>query len=293
MQHTTPDTDGSAKDFFIRLLSIIALYLFASSFISILYDGINAYFPDAWDRYSSSLASLRWELACAIVTFPVYLYTMCWLNRECKQHPEKLELKSRKWFISFTLFVAALIMMSDLGALIYHFLGNQLTARFLLKVLVLFLVTGTIFYYYLYDLKQGWTAKQERNLFWSVLIIVVLVLGYSVYKVEKPIFLASSHSIPYCATNTLSTTPEEDKIIQQTVKRFAAQQGCNIGNNCLIKWNDRGATKFSIPWSSTCSAFGIGDNGNGSTFQCDYSSNNKSVCCWPLGFTYQKMCTTP
>jgi hypothetical protein len=282
-------TESTAKDFFMRLLAIIALYICASSFIDMCYQYINAYFPDEMDRYF--IFSLRWDIASFIVSFPVYLYTTIWSHRECKQHPEKLNLKSRKWLINLTLFFAALVVMGDLGTLIYYFLGNPLTLRFLLKVLVLLIVAGFIFYYYLRDLKCRWTAAQSKILFWFVLIIGILVVGCSIYKIEKPIFLLSSRTpIPYCQWKTLPVTADEDKVIQQLVKGFATRNSCYPGNNCLNKWNDHGVTKFSIAWDGLCSAGG--DGGHGSTFQCRYIGKN--VCCSVLGWGYKEVClTTP
>lgn len=291
--------ESTDKDFFMRLLSVITLYLFIISFINILFDIINGYFPLPQDTDSYSL---RWEIAYALVSFPVYLYTSFWLNKECKQHPEKIQLKSKKSFTNFTLFLIALIIMSDLGSLIFHLLGDELSPRFLLKVLILFLVTGITFYYYYYDLTQARTVAEEKRWFFSVVTIVVLVLAYSIYKVESSAkthyngsFLPASapnhvntHPIPYCASNT-KLAIEENVVLQTTVRQFSAQTGCQIGDSCLTSWQDKDATKFSITWSSVCSFPGIGDGGKSSTFQCERTKNNQ-VCCWPLGFTAPKAC---
>ena len=68
--------------------------------------------------------------------------------------PEKRNLRIRKWLIYFTLFAAALIIIGDLVALIFSLLGGELTVRFLLKVVTIFFVAGSVFYYYLWDLRR-------------------------------------------------------------------------------------------------------------------------------------------
>jgi hypothetical protein len=60
----------------------------------------------------------------------------------------------RKWLIYFTLFAAALIIIGDLVTLLNRFLEGELTVRFLLKVLAVFFVAGSVFYYYLWDLRK-------------------------------------------------------------------------------------------------------------------------------------------
>jgi hypothetical protein len=276
----------SPKDFFMRLLAMVTLYIFVVSFIDILYQYINGAFPDPLlDNFSFSILSLRWDIASFIVTFPVFLYTTKWLNQECRLYPEKLNLKSRKWLINSTLFLAALIIMCDLGTLLYYFLGAEVTVRFLLKVLVLLLVVGLVFYYYLRDLKQKWTAVQLKGLFWIVVVIAAVVIGYSIYKTQKPFLDINKQPIAYCKAKTLAVTADEDKVIQQLVRGYAIKNGCEIGSNCLNKWRNKDVTKFSIAWSSSC----VGAFEGGSTFQCSY--DNQQTCCWPLGYAYGKICS--
>lgn len=281
--------ENSSKDFFMRLLAVIALYTCASNFIGLVDQYINSLFPSPWD-YGYLIISLRWHIASFVIAFPVFLYTTIALNKECRLHPEKLNLKSRKWLINFTLFLAVVIILCDLGSLLYYFLGGEVTIRFLLKSFVLLLIMGVIFYYYLRDMKQQWTAPQLQKLLWAVVVIAIVVVAYGVYRIEKPfIYFASTSNatIPYCQAKTLPVSPDEDKVIQQVVKGFAVHQGCDAGNNCLNKWNDHGVTKFSIAWTAVCP--GGGDGGNGSTFQCSYTNNQ--TCCWPLGFGAGRICS--
>jgi hypothetical protein len=52
-----------------------------------------------------------------------------------------------------TLFLAACTLMGDLIGAVYTFLGGELTARFLLKVLTVGLIAGTVFAFYLVELR--------------------------------------------------------------------------------------------------------------------------------------------
>ena len=60
----------------------------------------------------------------------------------------------RRWLTYLTLFIAASILIGDLTTLVYNLLGGELTIRFILKVLVVGAIAGTVFGYYLGDVRR-------------------------------------------------------------------------------------------------------------------------------------------
>ena len=60
----------------------------------------------------------------------------------------------RLWLTYLTLFVAATILIGDLTTLVYNVLGGELTVRFVLKVAVVGAIAGTIFGYFLREVRQ-------------------------------------------------------------------------------------------------------------------------------------------
>lgn len=150
----------SPKDFFLNLLSIVALYTSATSFTVAVFQYINLAFPDIleggqsyWAAQSARTA-IRFALSSLIVVFPVYVWVNWFLNKSYAKEPEKRKLRIRRWLIYFTLFAAALIIIGDLVALVNKLLGGEFTIRFILKVLTVFFVAGSVFYYYLSDLRK-------------------------------------------------------------------------------------------------------------------------------------------
>ncbi len=150
----------SPKDFFLNLLSIAALYTSAGSFVALIFQYINVLFPDILEfgNYTDSsriaYSVIRFAISALVVSFPLYLGTMWFMNKDYLMNPEKRDLKIRKWLVYFTLFAATIIIMGDLIALINTFLGGGLTARFILQVFTVFAVVGSIFAYYLFDLRK-------------------------------------------------------------------------------------------------------------------------------------------
>lgn len=142
------------KDVFLHLLATITLYISAGSFIALVFQYINLAFPDPLLTWEDPQAAMRWPIAILIIIFPVYIFTMRFLNKDYERSPEKRSLQIRKWLVYLTLFVAALIMIGDLVTLVYNVLEGELTARFSLKVATVLATAGAIFWYYYTDVKK-------------------------------------------------------------------------------------------------------------------------------------------
>ncbi len=151
----------SPKDVFLHLLAIVTLYTCAVSFLVLTFQYINILFPDALDNgyyaFSGARTAIRWSIASLVVVFPVYVLTSMHLSKAYRRSAPQRNLRIRKWLVYFTLFAAALIIIGDLVTLINTFLSGELTPRFILKVLSVFFVAGSTFFYYLSDLRKNKT----------------------------------------------------------------------------------------------------------------------------------------
>jgi hypothetical protein len=170
MEPQKPKT--SAKDFFIHLASMVALYWATGSLIALLYTVIDAVHPPIYYGGSGSIA---WPVASLIVIFPLFILFSWLLQKDYAASPEKMQLGVRKWLTYITLFVSGAILAGSLISVIYKFLdGQELTTGFLLKVLSWLVVAGLVFGYYLQTIRDKVGASQRKS--WLILA-VVLVLG--------------------------------------------------------------------------------------------------------------------
>ncbi len=149
----------SAKDFFTQLGAMVALYASAISFTMLVFEYINVLLPDplgigGYYDNSGSFQTIRWAIAMIIVVFPLYLWLSWFLEKTYQKYSERRKIWVRKWLIYLTLFIAAGIIIGNFVTLIYNALGGELTLRFLLKVIALFFVTGSIFGYYFWNIKK-------------------------------------------------------------------------------------------------------------------------------------------
>ena len=104
---------------------------------------------------------MRMTLASIIITFPVYLFLMWRLTKDSAVYPERRQSRLRKWLTYLTLVIASSIITGDLITMLAKLLGGDLTIPFILKVLTILLIIGSIFGYYLWDLRQSEKVDQQ------------------------------------------------------------------------------------------------------------------------------------
>jgi hypothetical protein len=151
-----PRAQLSAREAFLYLLLFTTLYLSGYHLGSLLFDLIDRRYPDEADRTFGPYAadSMRWSIACLIVTFPAFAFLARYIGLEVSRQPVKRLSPVRRWLTYLTLFVAAGALISDLTTLVYNLLSGELTYRIALKVLVVIAIAGTVFGYYLSDLRK-------------------------------------------------------------------------------------------------------------------------------------------
>lgn len=144
------------KDFFLHLFTMGLMYFSVGNFLALAFEIINRVFPDQLNNYyySGFSSGMRFSIASLVVLFPLYLYLNSFLHKQYEAHPEKKEMKIRKWLIYFTLFISAITLVGDLVYGVYSLLDGELSARFWSKAGAVLFAAGAVFYYYLHDIKK-------------------------------------------------------------------------------------------------------------------------------------------
>ena len=192
MENIETKIKTAPKDFFVFIGAMAALYASAVSLINLLFEIINALFPDplsfSYDNFSSGM---RWSIASLIIVFPIYIFLSRFINKDLAANFLKKNLGIRKWLTYLTLFVAGVTIITDLILLINTFLGGEITARFAFKVLSVLVVAGTVFAYYLYDLKRdvGQKSNKMKLLAWAVSFAVLASIVGGFFIMGSPFTL--------------------------------------------------------------------------------------------------------
>ncbi|MGE8213904.1 MAG: DUF5671 domain-containing protein [Stenotrophomonas sp.] len=152
-----PRASLSAREAFAYLVLFSTLYFFAWNLGNLLFQLIEYLLPDPadadWQRLRLD-GGIRWAISALVIAFPVFAFVARRVSLDVARHPIKRLSPVRRWLTYLTLFVAAIVLIGDLTALVYNLLGGDLSLRFVLKVAVVAAIAGTVFGYYLWDLRQ-------------------------------------------------------------------------------------------------------------------------------------------
>jgi len=172
----------SAREAFTYLLLFGLLYLTAYNSGVLIFEYINRALPDVadWADTEYSRAAIRWALSSLVVAFPVFLYLSMQVERGLRRDPVKRRSNMRRWLMYLTVFVAASVLIGDFITLVYNVLGGEVTSRFVLKVLTIATIAGTVFAYYVGDLKLEETAKLAERRSWPTAIARFAIVAVAV-----------------------------------------------------------------------------------------------------------------
>lgn len=180
------------RDVFLHLLAMVTLYWSAVSFVTLLWQYINNFFPDILytrgytSYFEESLSLIRFHVSAIIIVFPVFILVSWYLNRIYRREAVVRESKIRKWLVYLTLFIASLVIIGDLIFVLNTFLGGEITARFILKALSVIFVAGIIFGYYLDDVRREEPTKLAKPFAWGSGVLVLAVIVTAFFVVGSP-----------------------------------------------------------------------------------------------------------
>lgn len=179
---------ATPKDFFLWAGAMVSLYWSVIAFIFLIFDYINYTWPNPLSYLASNPydSGIGYEMASIVVLLPVYMVLMWLVRRDQAMDASRKDIWVRRWALILTLFVAGATIAGDLITLLSTFFsGQELTAAFLLKVLVLLLVAGGAFLHFIADLWGYWDAhplyKREVCAGVGVLAIVAIIAGFMLF----------------------------------------------------------------------------------------------------------------
>jgi len=173
---------GTPRDVFFYLLLAGTLYFSVFNLILLLFQFVNVLMPDPVDRYGDYGSAIRWAMAAIIIVFPVHFWTARMLRREIAADPARGEIRIRRWMLYLTLFLAALVIIGDLVALVFRFLEGEAALNFYLKIMAVLLVAGATFWYYRNSLRSdpasfsAWGAKFGIAV--SAVVAILIISGF-------------------------------------------------------------------------------------------------------------------
>ena len=186
---------SSPKETFLFLMLFATLYTAAFALGSVLFDMINLALPQPGEMAQPTIISLRYGIASVIVAFPLFLFMCRVIARESMRNPGQRISPSRRWLTYLTLFIASISIVADLITLLVRFLEGDITSRFILKVIVVPVLAGGAFIYYLRELRKEETTpsvefgvtRTARLGLAGLIAAVLVILGLGFWFAGSPI----------------------------------------------------------------------------------------------------------
>lgn len=180
----------NAKYAFYYLLSLAALVFTALSVGIIAFNIVDRSVVDAAYYYHGlNEGGLRFAISALFIAAPIFYFSVWLISRGFRLGELAKESAVRRWLTYFILFVSALVILGVLIGLINNFLSGELSWRFALKALITLLISGLIFAFYLWDIRQdilsggGWVLKIFVGLS-AVLVLAAFTSAW--FFVESP-----------------------------------------------------------------------------------------------------------
>jgi hypothetical protein len=218
----------NARDAFFYLLAFVTLGIWAIAFVWLGNILIDRAFPSPLDYHDYAIETFRsnvaGQLASLIVAFPIFILVSRRIVRETQQRPESLESGVRKWLTYLALVITAVALLGDGVWFLQQFLLGDLTLRFVLKSLVLFVVAGGVLWYYLGTVRPSAGTSSRDGIFgWAATgaVVLAIVLGFT--GVGTPAYerslsldeqrVSDLRTIASAMTDTYRTTKRLPKIL--------------------------------------------------------------------------------
>lgn len=181
---------SSTVDIMIGFFSFILLGIIVSALMTLFFEVINRYFPDASVNaaYGSVVSSdsVHYSMSALFIGVPLYIFAARLWFRRFREDDGRVESRLTKWVTYLVLLAASVTIVGDLIAVLYTFLQGELSARFFLKATVVLGIAGMVFGFYALERRKiQYRHDISRRVFqyfgWGLLGVVVvgIVLGFT------------------------------------------------------------------------------------------------------------------
>ncbi len=150
---------ASTLDTVLNLFSFLLLGAVVTALGTLYFQIINYFFPDplrsmGYYVYAQQSSTMLYAIAALIVAFPLYYFVVRLWFRRFWEDTGTVESKLTQWITYLVLLVASVTIVVDLIAIIYTFLGGEMTIRFFLKTLTILGIAGAVFGFYYFERKK-------------------------------------------------------------------------------------------------------------------------------------------
>lgn len=192
-----PAIAATARELFLYLMVFSCLYMAVFGLGTILYQLINLALPDPADRfYYALLSDTEGRLRSGIATLAVFLPAYLLLDRKIaalgRVDPGQRGSGVRRKLTYLTLYLTAIVLLSDASYLVSSWLGGELGRRVLLKCLVVAGLGVLVLGRYLEEMSadehlRAGLAPRVRQITLAIFVVASLTAMVAAYRnVDSP-----------------------------------------------------------------------------------------------------------
>jgi len=150
----------SAREAFLYFVLYILLGVVAWNLGSLLFALVDTAIADELEEPFGFMlvgrdVQIRQAIASLIVGAPLFGWLALHIRQQRRTNPAMQRSAVRKWLTYCALIIASFTLIGDAIALVYGFLAGELSARMFLKLVVIALLAGGVFLYFIRDAEQG------------------------------------------------------------------------------------------------------------------------------------------
>jgi len=157
----------SAREAFLYLVLFILLGVVAWNLGSLLFALIDLAIYDELDNpygdfiFGSRDYQIRAAIAGLVVGGPLFAWLALHIRKQRRTNPAMQRSVVRKWLTYLTLIIASCTLIGDVISLVFNFLAGELSTRLVLKLLVVGVLSGGVFFYFIRDAEEGDANDQQ------------------------------------------------------------------------------------------------------------------------------------
>lgn len=154
----------SAREAFLYFVLFILLGVVAWNLGSLVFALIDMAVYDELDNqygFWSRDLQVRSSIAGLVVGTPIFAWVAFYIRKQRRTNPAMQRSVVRKWLTYITLIIASCTLIGDAIALVYNFLSGELSTRLILKLVVIAVIAGGIFLYFIRDAEKGDEHDQQ------------------------------------------------------------------------------------------------------------------------------------
>jgi hypothetical protein len=181
----------NAKYAFYYLLSLVALIFVSISVGLIAFGIIGQTVADelALNGYSYFNDQFRFAISALLIATPIFFVISRLINRGLQTKELDQESGIRRWLTYFILLVSSITVLGIFINVINNFLNGDLTLSFVLKALTMLIISGSVFSFYLYDIKRADATKKDKVVkifFFVSLTLIIAAFVAAWFFMESP-----------------------------------------------------------------------------------------------------------